>query len=168
MVEVQDGRLVMGGYATTEPTVYVVAWPEAGVIKNGYSERQRWRKFVLRGAEVVALYRFPSDFSAAFQFEAYLEGKASMLYPRAFPEKCDEAARLLGPDCGGYAECFRADPDEWTSLLPSSARLAMLKHPPTLMLTGKREQCHVAPTRTDATYALTQSMAENQRSPDLP
>ena len=40
------------GYKRTDHTVYVVHWPEPNVFKVGCSERQRWRMFTLRGAEI--------------------------------------------------------------------------------------------------------------------
>jgi hypothetical protein len=108
----------MGGYGITHPMVYVVGWRDAGVIKNGFSTRQRWRKFLLNGAELIALYEFPGKSGSAGMFESYLEQRAGFLYPRAFRTKTEDAAKLLGPDCSGYLECFRADVDDWAALLP--------------------------------------------------
>lgn len=107
----------MGGYKTTVPMVYVVGWREAGVIKNGFSERQRWRPFVLRGAELIALYAFPHSGVEAVRFETFLEEKAAMLYRPAFLDKTDEARELLGGAGGGYLECYRADVDDWASIV---------------------------------------------------
>ena len=106
------------GYAQTLPMVYVVGWRDAGVIKNGFSMRQRWRKFLLNGAELLALYEFSDSTGRAIQFESYLEQRAAFLYPSAFKVKSVDAAALLGPDCGGYLECFLADVDDWSQLLP--------------------------------------------------
>ena len=112
------------GYGLTYPTVYVVGWRDAGVIKNGFSTRQRWRKFLLRGADLLALYEFPTGSGSALMFESYLENRASFLYPSAFPTRTAEAAALLGPDCAGYVECFRADVDDWARLLPEHCRFS--------------------------------------------
>lgn len=107
------------GYQTTDPTCYVVDWPDAGVFKIGYSAQQRWRSFVLKGANIVALHPFPQS-TGAFNLETYFENCAQMLYPGAFDEKTPEAQSLLGPDCGGYLECHRGDGHEFYAL--------MLKH----------------------------------------
>ena len=109
----------MGGYKQTDPTCYIVDWPEAGVFKIGYTAKQRYRKFVLRGANVVALHAVPGS-TAAFSLECYFENYALMLCRRAFHEKTDEARALLGPDAGGYLECHRGDGHEFYAL--------MLKH----------------------------------------
>ena len=117
MVEEGVERL-MGGYKTTCPTTYVVAWRKQGIIKNGFSTCQRWRKFVLTGADLLALYEFPTRGARAVTFETYLDAKAGFIYPRAFDSKQEaRESGLLGPDGGGWMECLRGDADEWLSIL---------------------------------------------------
>jgi hypothetical protein len=118
----------MGGYKQTDPTCYIVDWPDAGVFKVGFSCNQRWRKFVLRGANVVALHSVPGA-TAAFALECYFENYALMLCRRAFDEKTDEARALLGSDAGGYLECHRGDGHKFYDLMlkhcsPSIAQIA--------------------------------------------
>ena len=95
-------------YSRTKPTVYIVHWPERNVIKCGYSERQRWRPFVLRGALVVDLIEFDTS-SDAFEFESVVHEVLSQTCQSAF-NSADEAVDLLGGRGGGHCECFVLPP----------------------------------------------------------
>lgn len=92
------------GYKATEPTVYVVEWPEIHVVKAGFSCNQRWRSFTLRGAEVVDLVRFPSSMDA-FEFESVVLAAFRAQCVAGFPDS-DAAEPYLGNRGGGWAECF--------------------------------------------------------------
>lgn len=96
------------GYKETAPTTYVVFWPESRVIKAGYSAFQRWRKFVIQGAQVVKLVEFPSC-TEAFALESRIMEKLRSDYEYAF-DTLDESRGLLGPDGGGWCECFQLPP----------------------------------------------------------
>lgn len=97
----------MGGYKKHNPTTYVVQWPD-GVVKVGYSEKQRWRKFVLLGATVVALYEFDSHVPA-FAAETWGQDWLRAHGELAFPTIGDSRLHV-GPDGGGYCECFVIHP----------------------------------------------------------
>ncbi|AVP67335.1 hypothetical protein [Prescottella equi] len=92
------------GYKKTAPTIYVVAWAADRIVKVGYSDRQRWRPFVLRGAEVVDLIEFESV-TDAFDFESWAHGALLRLCERAFSSAAD-AAKYLGNAGGGWKECY--------------------------------------------------------------
>lgn len=116
----------MGGYKRHNATVYIVEWPD-GVVKAGWTERQRWRKFVLLGATVLELYEFPS-FTEAFAFESaahqWLRANGELAF-----STLEESREYVGPDGGGYAECFR--------IAPGTDAQALLRH----MLTLCAEHC---------------------------
>jgi hypothetical protein len=108
------------GYRTTVPTVYVVGWRDLGIIKNGYSQQQRWRKFMLRGAQLVRLFEFENALDA-LDFEWTLDCAAAERFPAAFNHISETARTILGHDGGGYRECYQADMHCWEALLPSIA-----------------------------------------------
>lgn len=95
---------LMGGYKRHDPTVYIMRWPDQ-VLKVGYSANQRWRKHIFNGGEVLALFVYPTS-TEAFAFETagheFLRASAG----NAFAGRGD-AIDHLGPDCDGWAECFR-------------------------------------------------------------
>lgn len=92
----------MGGWKRTLPLVYVVSWDDAGIVKIGYSTRQRWRRFTLRGARLLAL--FPDDEGRGMGESAF-HAAALQVAPPAF-RLGPEATPYLG-DPGGYLECYR-------------------------------------------------------------
>lgn len=99
----------MGGWARTAPTTYFVAWPD-GVFKVGYSERQRWRRFLLRGARVARLVPF-ADFRDAFA----LEEQALAVLRRYAPDAFDMSVAAeghLGCRGGGWLECVQLMPEQ--------------------------------------------------------
>lgn len=96
------------GYKATRPHVYVVQWPKIGVIKAGFSCNQRWRSFVLRGAEVVDLIAFDTS-SDAFEFESVVLDALRKACLPAFPD-WKSAEPYLGKAGGGWAECFLLPP----------------------------------------------------------
>ncbi len=91
-------------YSRTKPTVCVVHWPDHGVIKAGYGERQRWRPFVLRGAEVVDLIEFDTS-TDAFAFETVVLDMLESLCAPAFVS-ASESVALLGNSGSGHLECY--------------------------------------------------------------
>jgi hypothetical protein len=93
------------GYKRTAHTVYVVYWPEERLLKVGYSERQRWKPFVARGAEVLALKQF-SSYDAASFYEHTCHKIMRQVCPRPFTS-AHQARQYLGSDGGGYRECYR-------------------------------------------------------------
>ena len=105
-------------YSRTKPTVYAVYWPEINVFKVGFSEHQRWRMFVLRGAKILGLLDNFDSFSQALNFE---DACHLALWPTCRPgfSSAKEAAPYLGASGGGYVECFRVPGD----LMPSEILL---------------------------------------------
>lgn len=83
------------GYKRTDTTVYIVHWPAIGAFKVGCSERQRWRTFLLRGADLLSLTPF-GNAVAAYQHEGRLHQVASSTCRPAFGSRGD-----------GFAECYR-------------------------------------------------------------
>jgi hypothetical protein len=96
---------------TGRDSVYVVHWPEIGVVKVGYSAVQRWNRFVFSGADVVKVYEFDSS-SDAFAIEDWLHQSARALLRPAFDTATEEARILLGNKGAGYLECWLASIDE--------------------------------------------------------
>lgn len=95
-------------------TVYAVHWPEINVFKIGFSERQRWKAFVNRGANVIGLL---DDFAAGtsgYDFEYACHLVSSEVCRPGF-KSAEEAAPYLGGRGGGYMECYRVPGD----LMPS-------------------------------------------------
>jgi hypothetical protein len=93
------------GYKRTKHTVYVVFWERDNLFKIGYSAAQRWKPFVARGAEVLALKEFPS-YGEASAFESICHRIARQVMPIAFAS-AGEADRFLGGGGGGYTECYQ-------------------------------------------------------------
>ncbi len=151
----------MGGYKRHDPTVYVVIWDNIHVVKVGFTTKQRWRKFVLRGARLIALYTFEKSHDA-FQLEevgdAWLRANGSGY---AFDSTAD-AAPYLGPDGGGYLECFRLEPELLESLLKH-----MLKHASAHGAKHCLEESQAmhATYATNATDERVQDLGENPRVP---
>lgn len=89
--------------------VYVVHWPEIGVMKAGISEQKRWRKFVELGAVVIDLIEFDNYLDAS-AFETVVH-KGMRPNGYAF-NTAAEAEPYLGGKGGGYCECFRVPPGQ--------------------------------------------------------
>jgi hypothetical protein len=96
---------------TGTDSVYVVHWPEKGIVKIGYSAVQRWRRFVFSGADVIKVYEFDSG-SDALHIEDWLHQSARALLVPAFSAATDEARILLGGNGAGYCECWMASLDD--------------------------------------------------------
>lgn len=97
------------GYKRTEPTVYIVHWPEIGVVKAGYSCNQRWRAFALRGATVVDLVPC-EDSTDAFALEHVVEEALRRECRKRAFTSADDAAPYLGNRGGGWLECWKLPP----------------------------------------------------------
>jgi hypothetical protein len=108
----------MGGYKKHAPTVYVVTWEHGTIVKVGYSTKQRWRAFALLGGDVRALHTPVDAFAMESAALDWLRDRA----PYAFGSS-EESAPYLGPDGGGYAECFRATPDLVEELLATCSSI---------------------------------------------
>lgn len=96
------------GYKETRPTTYLVCWPEVGIVKAGYTARQRWRKFLLRGAHLLQTVEFDSGISA-FELETQLDDYLRAVCEPAFHGPA-EAEPYLGTGGGGWLECYRLPP----------------------------------------------------------
>jgi hypothetical protein len=107
--------------------VYVVAWPDALIVKAGYTEYQRWQVFTYRGAEIVSLTLF-EDFDEAFAYEAALYAFLRGVGTLAF-ESREESKPFLGGG-GGYLECFRLPTLGMLQALPQAMPRAMLGSSP--------------------------------------
>lgn len=93
-------------------TIYLVSWDEQGVVKIGTTFRQRWRKFTLRGARLVATWPLPT----AYEFELAAQMEAGRRWQRAFTTR-DAAIPFLGADGAGWRECYRTTPDEALAMI---------------------------------------------------
>jgi hypothetical protein len=109
------------GYKRVDPTVYVVVWDADSIVKVGYSERQRWRKFALRGARVAELVPF-RHFSVAMSAELEAHEFLWPKVPLAF-DSASEAVDHLGPDGGGWCETYRLRPEHASALRTCIAQL---------------------------------------------
>lgn len=109
------------GYKRVDPTVYVVIWDADSIVKVGYSERQRWRKFAIRGARVAELVTF-QHFSAAMSAELEAHRFLWAKVPLAFASASD-AASHLGPDGGGWCETYHLGPEHADALQACIAQL---------------------------------------------
>ncbi|SIJ02156.1 Uncharacterised protein [Mycobacteroides abscessus subsp. bolletii] len=89
----------------TKHLVYLVHWPEIHVMKAGCTSRKRWRKFVIRGAELVDLIEF-DDCSDALDLESLALRGLSAHGPLAFGS-AKESEPYLGRGGGGWRECYR-------------------------------------------------------------
>ena len=92
------------GYRKTKHTIYTVFWPKRRIIKVGYSEKQRWRSFEIRGANTIGLMEF-DDISDALAFERACHYGLSRVCRPAFPSS-STASKYLGHGGGGYSECY--------------------------------------------------------------
>lgn len=106
----------MGGYKKTAPMVYVVSWPQSKVVKVGFTAKQRYRHFVINGAELNVRYEF-EDAHSAFEFETFGHDWLRVNSAGYAFETLDSSKPFMGPDGGGYAECFSADMATIDSLL---------------------------------------------------
>jgi hypothetical protein len=91
--------------------VYVVYWHESGIVKAGCaSNRPRWRRFCVRGAELLAL--FPGS-------NVYLESEIAKRFAElgrpAFGSKA-EGFEHVG-NAGGHFECYVLDLDSVRAVL---------------------------------------------------
>ena len=97
------------GYKQTRPTVYVVHWPAIDVFKVGCTERQRWRMYLLRGAQLIALHEFDSV-SAAYGYEGQCHRLLESLCSPGFGSTAD-AEPYVGVRGDGYLECYQLPTD---------------------------------------------------------
>lgn len=96
----------MGGYKKHAPTIYVVFKDD--VVKVGFTEKQRWRKFVLLGCELLATYEFETA-REAFDFETFGHAWLRSIGAALAFSSIEASAGFVGPDGGGYAECYSLD-----------------------------------------------------------
>jgi hypothetical protein len=140
---------------------YVVRWPD-GVVKVGITERQRYKSFVARGGQVVALAHgrcIWSESEAEERGQLYLGAR----FPMAFRDR-DEAVPSLGSRGGGWMECYRAslgyDLSHLVAMLASitSKQCTDAKHRHTDIHTDRRSSA----TREEMTLS---NAREQRRSP---
>lgn len=103
------------GWKECPPSVYVVRW--GPIWKVGFSAGQRWRKFELRGAELLHLFAFDSQ-TEAFHVEEQLHRHFRRTAHPAF-DNWSEAVPFLGPRGGGWSECFCLCPEHPQCIAPS-------------------------------------------------
>ena len=104
------------------PTVYLVHWPSIDVIKAGFTEVKRWRKFVQHGANLLGTFQY-ANAHAAFEAETAIEQFLAhqTQYQKPFDNK-ESAEPYLGHSGAGYMEC-------WQFLTPTTPdQISMLKH----------------------------------------
>lgn len=88
------------------PTVYIVAWEHAEVVKVGYTTSpRRWRAFEARGARVLGIEEHESGLDALGRERALQADLASFCEP-AFSSRV-EADPYLGGQGAGWTECYR-------------------------------------------------------------
>ncbi|WP_349318876.1 hypothetical protein [Mycolicibacterium canariasense] len=92
-------------YQATKHTVYIVHWPDLGIVKVGYSLHQRWRTFVNRGAVVVDLVEVDSR-GDGYALEALVLAAFAKRCGPAF-ESQPEADPYLAGRGAGWRECFK-------------------------------------------------------------
>lgn len=92
-------------YAAHRPATYLVSWPDDLIVKAGFTTRQRWRKFLLRGAELHDVVFF--DGAEAVWVESAAERVLHERLARAFEHRT-EAVDHLGGRGAGWLECYRA------------------------------------------------------------
>lgn len=94
---------------------YVVAWPDH-IVKAGFAgESRRWKHFVGKGAELLAVYAFQNALNAMF-LENHAHELMSYLGVPAFDEK-SQSIPYLGLSGGGWMECYRLPPARLPFLL---------------------------------------------------
>lgn len=147
----------MGGYKKTDPTVYVVSWPD-GVIKVGESGKQRWRGFVIRGATVQYLATC-SDLNHVLASERAGHDWLRSRYSGAFTSS-QSADDYLGRNGGGWLECFRVPLDEVDQVVAAIADELGNQHASanasvTASVTCLRYCEHPMHERTETTNGLT-------------
>jgi hypothetical protein len=108
------------GYKPVDPTVYVVSWDADRVVKVGYSDRQRWRPFVIRGGRLVSLTSFDA-FMDASNLEQDVHAVLRRHFRGAFGSARD-AVPYLGSGGSGYLECYRMHPRHADALLSRIAK----------------------------------------------
>lgn len=121
----------MGGYARHVPSVYLVGWDDALIIKPGYTGCRRYRKFEIREATTYGVW---GGTGARPWREALLTENALGRILRAHCESAFtsavDAIPYLGARGGGYLECYRApDRDTYLAML-SRCLLAVPAHMP--------------------------------------
>lgn len=98
-----------GGYAMHAPTMYLVGWPDALIIKAGITTQQRWRKFCLRGADLHALYVVTDHLSVEHvELESAIGGHLHAVARRAFDDRT-QAVPFVGHGGCGWMECYQTD-----------------------------------------------------------
>jgi predicted GIY-YIG superfamily endonuclease len=117
------------GYRRHNPSVYLVRWPD-GIVKVGYTDCKRWRKFELRGATLVNVWYFSTSSDA---INAETQMKKHLPYHRAFTSKT-EAIDHLGYSGDGWTECLKAPQTVDTATILQQANT----------ITKPFEQCSVA------------------------
>lgn len=82
--------------------LYVVRWPQHGLIKVGVSKNERWQDFD-DGVELIFTLRAPRD--VALAMEANVHERLSERHARPFRKAC-QAIGLLGTKGAGFTECY--------------------------------------------------------------
>jgi hypothetical protein len=95
--------------------VYVVAWPTDGIVKVGMTSHKRYRAFLNRGAELLALVNAKTVTEACDLEDAVRRSIRPFMVGGAFVHKA-EAVPYLGGRGGGYMECSRLGASDLTML----------------------------------------------------
>jgi len=143
------------------PTVYLVHWPTIDVIKAGFTEVKRWRKFVQHGADLLGTFQY-ANAHAAFEAETAIEQFLARLtqHQKAFDTK-ESAVPYLGHSGGGYMECWRFNEPR------TPHQIDMLKHDARMLAQAMpefvSEALPVNHARTNNTDGLTKNLLTSSR-----
>jgi hypothetical protein len=100
------------------PAVYVVGWPDHGVLKIGSAFRpRRWKDVARHGGHLIGMTR-TETYAEALQIESAARISLARRYECAF-ESREDAARVL-PSGSGWTECFKVPQSEWEGIAQSS------------------------------------------------
>ena len=96
--------------------VYIVGWPDIGVVKVGVTSngRRRYGAFLNRGAEMLSLTSHKG--MAFLEIEGRMHSAMEMRWPPAFESRA-EAAEFLGQRGGGWLECYSVPVTEWHDVI---------------------------------------------------
>jgi hypothetical protein len=100
------------------PHIYVMYWPEHGILKVGISAKARWEQWRRLGAVPIATAD-TCCMEHARTIEAWMLKRLSRFGARAFFSE-EEARFALGKKRGGYSECYRLVQSPRRGELPDS------------------------------------------------
>lgn len=102
------------GFEVTDTLdIYVVRWPDRGIVKVGISKNERWRDFG-SGVELCWTVQGPRDLVLAMEQAAH--ERLSQKYARPF-RRGAQAVQLLRSNGVGFTECYIDDESIMSTIL---------------------------------------------------